>query len=148
MPEVGAFEILAILIVALVVFGPNKLPELARSVGKGLRELRRFQTHLRAQLDDVFAEPPPTVKRPGARDSDHPEGPERPDAAEDQEGSEESRESEIVRETEPPDPPNPLAPDPADGPALPLALDLFGPGAGDASTGTSEPTPGGEPADR
>ena len=40
MPNIGPMEILVVLIIALVVFGPKRLPELGRSVGKGIREFR------------------------------------------------------------------------------------------------------------
>lgn len=40
MPSIGPLEIAIVLIIALVVFGPKRLPELARSMGKGIRELR------------------------------------------------------------------------------------------------------------
>lgn len=38
--NVGPLEILVVLIIALVVFGPKRLPELGRSLGKGIREFR------------------------------------------------------------------------------------------------------------
>ena len=40
MPNIGPLEIIVILIIALVVFGPKRLPELGRSMGKGIREFR------------------------------------------------------------------------------------------------------------
>jgi sec-independent protein translocase protein TatA len=40
MPNIGPLEIVIVLIIALVVFGPKRLPELGRSMGKGLREFR------------------------------------------------------------------------------------------------------------
>lgn len=52
-PTLGPLEILVILIVALVVFGPNKLPDIARQVGKGMSEFRRVQHQLRRELDDA-----------------------------------------------------------------------------------------------
>ena len=54
MPSLGPLEILVIFIVALLVFGPNKLPELARQVGKGLAEFRKVQHHLKGELDDAI----------------------------------------------------------------------------------------------
>lgn len=41
MPNIGAPELIMILLVALVVFGPRKLPELGKSLGAGLREFRK-----------------------------------------------------------------------------------------------------------
>jgi sec-independent protein translocase protein TatA len=40
MPNVGAPELVIVLIIALIVFGPKRLPELGRSLGRGIREFR------------------------------------------------------------------------------------------------------------
>ncbi|MBI2782444.1 MAG: twin-arginine translocase TatA/TatE family subunit [Chloroflexi bacterium] len=40
-PNIGAPELIVILIIALVVLGPGKLPDVAASLGKSLREFRR-----------------------------------------------------------------------------------------------------------
>jgi sec-independent protein translocase protein TatA len=40
MPNVGPLELVVVLIIALIVFGPKRLPELGRSLGKGIREFR------------------------------------------------------------------------------------------------------------
>lgn len=40
MINVGPMEIVVILVIALVVLGPSRLPEMARSAGKGMREFR------------------------------------------------------------------------------------------------------------
>lgn len=40
MPSIGPMEIAIVLIIALVVFGPRKLPELGSSLGKGIREFK------------------------------------------------------------------------------------------------------------
>ena len=45
----GPLELMVILVIALIVLGPQKLPEAARSVGKGMRELRESLT---AEDDD------------------------------------------------------------------------------------------------
>jgi sec-independent protein translocase protein TatA len=39
-PEVGITGLIVILIVALLVFGPKRLPEIGRSLGKGMREFK------------------------------------------------------------------------------------------------------------
>jgi sec-independent protein translocase protein TatA len=41
MPDVGFPELVVILVIALLVFGPGKLPELGRSLGRSLREFRQ-----------------------------------------------------------------------------------------------------------
>ena len=38
--NIGLPEILVVLVIALIIFGPKRLPELGRSVGKGIREFR------------------------------------------------------------------------------------------------------------
>ena len=40
MPNVGPLEIVVVLIIALVVLGPKRLPDFGRSVGRGLREFK------------------------------------------------------------------------------------------------------------
>jgi sec-independent protein translocase protein TatA len=40
MPEIGIAGLVVILIVALLVFGPKRLPEIGRSLGKGMREFK------------------------------------------------------------------------------------------------------------
>lgn len=62
---IGMTELLVILVVALIVFGPTKLPELARSLGKAMNEFRRASSDLRATFNDAV-EPPPQPKLPAA----------------------------------------------------------------------------------
>ena len=40
MPNIGPLEIVVVLVIALVVFGPKRLPELGKSMGNGIREFR------------------------------------------------------------------------------------------------------------
>jgi sec-independent protein translocase protein TatA len=49
MPNVGPLELAIVLIIALVVFGPKRLPELGRSMGRGIRE---FRSSLAGKDDD------------------------------------------------------------------------------------------------
>src|SRR5918999_5661665 len=51
MPNLGFGEILLILVVALIVFGPRRLPEMGRTVGRSLREFRRAASDLRAEIE-------------------------------------------------------------------------------------------------
>lgn len=57
MPNIGPMEILVILAVALVVFGPRKLPELGKSLGSGLREFRRNTQGLKEEFENSIREP-------------------------------------------------------------------------------------------
>ena len=52
MGPIGMPEMLVILVIALVVFGPRKLPELGRSLGKSLNEFKRASNELRNTLED------------------------------------------------------------------------------------------------
>jgi sec-independent protein translocase protein TatA len=54
LPQIGPLEILVVLVVALVVFGPSKLPELGRQVARGYREFRKFQEGIRDDIEGVF----------------------------------------------------------------------------------------------
>jgi TatA/E family protein of Tat protein translocase len=49
-------ELLVILVVGLLVLGPKRLPELARSLGRGLAEFRRASTDMRREFLDVKEE--------------------------------------------------------------------------------------------
>ena len=112
MPNVGAMELALVLIIALLVLGPKRLPEMGRSVGRGVREFRNAMS-----IDDD------SDRRTAVID----EGPERSEAAEHsevEEDSEEPRHSEPPRESpaakgarpeitvarDPPSPGDPLAP--------------------------------------
>jgi Tat protein translocase TatB subunit len=48
---IGMPEFLLILVVALVVLGPKKLPELARSIGKGLAEFKKSAEELKSKIN-------------------------------------------------------------------------------------------------
>jgi TatA/E family protein of Tat protein translocase len=52
--SVGPLEIMVILVVALLVFGPQRLPEVGRQVGAAVRELRKMQDTVRGELDMVL----------------------------------------------------------------------------------------------
>lgn len=48
----GIWELVVIFAVALIIFGPRKLPELGKSLGKSLSEFKRASNELRSTLDD------------------------------------------------------------------------------------------------
>jgi sec-independent protein translocase protein TatA len=52
--NLGPAEILVILVIALIVFGPKKLPEVGRQVGAAVRELRKMQDSVKSELDSVM----------------------------------------------------------------------------------------------
>ncbi|HEY6300065.1 MAG TPA: twin-arginine translocase TatA/TatE family subunit [Candidatus Binatus sp.] len=62
MPDL--FEIALILAIALIVVGPERLPEVMRTVGKILRELRLASNTVLHELTDVLDEPPANTPPP------------------------------------------------------------------------------------
>lgn len=50
--DVGLPELMVLALVAIFVFGPDKLPEVARQAGKMLRQARQFATNARKQVSD------------------------------------------------------------------------------------------------
>jgi len=50
MPSIGAAEIVIILVLALLVFGPKRLPEMGRSLGRALREFKKASDTARKEL--------------------------------------------------------------------------------------------------
>ncbi len=55
--HLGTGELIVILIVALVVVGPTRLPELARALGRGLREFRKAANELQEEVRRSMEEP-------------------------------------------------------------------------------------------
>ena len=58
---IGVWEILILLLVVLLVFGPKRLPEMGRSLGKGMRE---FKDSISGKDDDPAELPPPREETP------------------------------------------------------------------------------------
>ena len=50
--SIGGMELVVIMVIALLIFGPRKLPELGRSIGKGLSEFKRASNDLKRSLED------------------------------------------------------------------------------------------------
>ncbi|MFT5441774.1 MAG: TatA/E family protein of Tat protein translocase [Myxococcota bacterium] len=67
---IGPLELGVVLVVALLVMGPKKLPELARTLGRGLAEFRRASNELKRSIDfdleDHKIEPPPAPAQAGS----------------------------------------------------------------------------------
>jgi len=55
-------ELVVIFVVALIVFGPNKLPEIGRALGKGIGELKKALNGVKEQVDSEMN----TVNRPAS----------------------------------------------------------------------------------
>ncbi len=51
MGSIGVPEMIFIFLLALLIFGPKKLPELGRSLGKGISEFRRASSELKSSLE-------------------------------------------------------------------------------------------------
>jgi sec-independent protein translocase protein TatA len=71
--NLGPAEILVILVVALVVFGPKRLPEVSRQIGGAMRELRKVQDSVRAEIDSALHD---DDEPPAAREVRHARAPE------------------------------------------------------------------------
>ena len=61
---IGVGELLLVLVVALIVFGPGRLPEIAGSMGRAMRDFRRAVTDLSV---DLTREPSPAAAPPAAQ---------------------------------------------------------------------------------
>src|SRR5438105_2130705 len=89
---IGPEKIILVLVIGLIVLGPDRLPQVARQVGRGYREFRRVTSGLDAEVRQVlheplrqaFAEPQPTtIPDPDASST----GPEEPSGAPAAQGS-------------------------------------------------------------
>jgi sec-independent protein translocase protein TatA len=58
---IGIWELLLVLVIVLIVFGPSKLPELGKSIGKGLKEFKKASSEITEEL-----------KKPDTKEGDKP----------------------------------------------------------------------------
>jgi Tat protein translocase TatB subunit len=68
MLNIGTPELLVVIVIALLVVGPERLPALARQIGRGLREFRKMQDDVKdmvkLDLDETPARPPAPAGSP------------------------------------------------------------------------------------
>jgi sec-independent protein translocase protein TatA len=69
-------ELIIVLVVILIIWGPGKLPELGGAVGRGIREFRKAMSETRDAMQNATATPDPHAESPaGSPDSAAPSGP-------------------------------------------------------------------------
>lgn len=62
MGPIGWQELVIVLIIALVIFGPKRLPEIGKSLGKGIKEFKKSTTELQEQITKDEPEAPKVEK--------------------------------------------------------------------------------------
>lgn len=64
----GPMEVIGILVLALVVFGPKRLPEMGKSIGKAIREFKSVGNEIQDEItkvtDDIEIDPDKNIKPP------------------------------------------------------------------------------------
>lgn len=73
---IGSTELLVILVVALIVIGPSKLPDLMKTLGKGMAEFRRMSTDVKSTLEAEVDRADREHKQAEAKKQLYPETPE------------------------------------------------------------------------
>jgi TatA/E family protein of Tat protein translocase len=74
--NIGPLELMVILGIALLVVGPRRLPEVGRSIGRGIREFRKAQEEVQKTIQSALNEEPTSTARsvPGSDAAPQPEG--------------------------------------------------------------------------
>jgi sec-independent protein translocase protein TatA len=65
----GGQELILILLIILLLFGAKKLPELARGLGKGMKEFKKAQNEIEEEFNTVADEKPKKEKSPSSSQS-------------------------------------------------------------------------------
>ena len=66
MGNIGMPELIFILVLALLIFGPRKLPEIGKQIGKGLGEFKRAANDLKRSIEDEIEKVSAEEKAPAA----------------------------------------------------------------------------------
>lgn len=103
--SLGPFEILAILLVILLLFGAKRIPEIARGLGKGIREFKDATNDIKNELTVSDQPQRPQIQQPRYPAQQAP-----------QQAPQQAQPSQPAA-TEAPAPPTPPAPPPAEGQA-------------------------------
>jgi sec-independent protein translocase protein TatA len=96
--NIGPLELMVILVIALLVVGPHRLPEVGRSIGRGIREFRKAQDEVQKTIQSALNEPVSTARSvPRADAAPRPEGKTVTDAADAADGADATEGKEVVR---------------------------------------------------
>ncbi|HEX9376713.1 MAG TPA: twin-arginine translocase TatA/TatE family subunit [Actinomycetota bacterium] len=104
--NVGPAELLVIMLVALLIVGPKRLPEVGKSIGKALRELRRQTDEVRYSFEATLNPDDDDDEDVQATPEAHPSSEEKPGDAAEPEASETSEASEASETSRAPGPPS------------------------------------------
>jgi len=91
--NIGPLELMVILVIALLVVGPRRLPEVGRSIGRGIREFRKAQEEVQKTIQSALNEEP----APTARSVPHPDAAPRPEGETVTDGTDGTEGTEVVR---------------------------------------------------
>lgn len=149
----GIGEVLLIAMLVLIVFGPRRLPEITRTIGKGIREFRKGMNEIQRELEAAGRETqwksPPTPRKPATASNATIAGTataagtaaaagastDSADETEDEEDASEATAGPVVEEQEPPTPRDEVDP----------AQEFIDPWSTDSSRPTFGPKPPSEP---
>jgi sec-independent protein translocase protein TatA len=67
--NIGPGELILVLVIVLIIFGPGKLPDIGSAIGKGVREFRKASTDLEDSIRGEPATKPPAEDTTGASSS-------------------------------------------------------------------------------
>ncbi len=62
---IGMWELILILVIALIIFGPGKLPEVGKALGKGIREFKNASKSIQQEISEDISEDTKEDKKEG-----------------------------------------------------------------------------------